>query len=102
MAHPVHINMIALLAVAFGWCFATCEWFASREPINVKKHGHKIVSIFRLILDLKSIILRRIVECYNESTENIRVILKPQVSRFQTIFCIVFFDHYSLCRTTIC
>ncbi|MCI5160542.1 MAG: hypothetical protein D3917_00660 [Candidatus Electrothrix sp. AX5] len=95
MVHPKRINMIDLLAVTSGWCLA------SREPIKIKKLGHKVVSLFQL--DLKVIILRHILERYNESTEKIWIILKPQVSRFQAIFCIVvFFDHYYLCRTTKC
>jgi hypothetical protein len=40
-------KLVALLALAFCWAHLAGEWLAHQEPLKIKKHGRKAVSIFR-------------------------------------------------------
>jgi hypothetical protein len=64
--------MIALLTIALCWAFKTGEWVVEPEGIEIKKHGRKAKSTFRVGLDY----LRRIFLNLNfheiESLEAIR------------------------------
>lgn len=44
-------RMVALLTIGLCWAFKTGEWLAKHEPIEVKKHGRKVKSIFRYGFD---------------------------------------------------
>jgi hypothetical protein len=58
MTDPKKIaTLLSLLTIAFCWAHAVGEWREEIEPVPVKTHGRKAVSIFRLGLDH----LRRIV-----------------------------------------
>jgi len=81
MTFPDRIDkLIALLAIAFSWCHATGEWHASQKPIEIKKHGRKAVSLFRLGLDHIGRILHNITELYHEFNKNLKIILGPLTS----------------------
>ena len=49
-------KLIALLAIAFCWAHIVGNWLASQTKLEIKKHGRKAKSIFRLGFDF----LRRI------------------------------------------
>jgi hypothetical protein len=52
MTHPERISKrIALMAIAFCWAHNTGEWLNDRQPIEIKKHGRKAISLFRYGLD---------------------------------------------------
>ncbi len=81
MTFPDRIDkQIALPAIAFSWCHATGEWHASQKPINIKKHGRKAVSLFRLGLDHIARILHNFFDLYHEFNKNIKIILIPLIS----------------------
>jgi len=44
-------NIIVLLAIGFCWCHKIGEWCHEIEPIKIKKHGRKAISLFRYGLD---------------------------------------------------
>ena len=51
-------RLVAVLAIVFAWCHVIGEWAHEREPIRIKKHGRKVISIFRYGLDtLRGIVL---------------------------------------------
>ncbi len=82
MTAPERIDkLIALLGVAFTWCHATGEWSHSRNPIKIKKHGRKSISIFRRGLDHIREILLNISERYRDFNRNLGMILKPLMPR---------------------
>lgn len=48
VTHPERLKkLIALLAFAFCWAHVIGEWLTRLQPLKVKKHGRKAVSIFR-------------------------------------------------------
>lgn len=50
-------KLIALMTLALCWAVKTGEWLHQLNPIKVKKHGRKQMSIFRYGLDyLRSIV----------------------------------------------
>jgi hypothetical protein len=63
-------KLLALVALAFCWAHVVGEWLSAQQPLLVKKHGRKAVSIFRHGLDY----LRRIL-C-NQLCEAERVALR--------------------------
>jgi len=78
MTAPERIDkLIALLAIAFSWCHATGEWSNSQNPIRIKKHGRKSVSLFRRGLDHIREILLNISERYRDFNKNLKIVLKP-------------------------
>jgi len=78
MTFPDRIDkLIALLAIAFSWCHVTGEWSHSQQPIKIKKHGRKAISLFRRGLDHIARILHNISELYYEFNKNIEIVLKP-------------------------
>ena len=78
MTFPDRIDkLIALLAIAFSWCHSTGEWSHSQQPIKIKKHGRKAVSLFRRGLDHIARILHNISELYHEFNKNLKIVLKP-------------------------
>jgi len=78
MTFPDRIDkLIALLAIAFSWCHSTGEWSHSQDPIKIKKHGRKAVSLFRRGLDHISRILHNISDLYYEFNKNLEIVLKP-------------------------
>ena len=51
-------KLVAVLAIVFAWCHVIGEWAHIQEPIRVKKHGRRAISIFRYGLDkLRGILL---------------------------------------------
>ena len=44
-------KMLALMAIAFCWCYRIGEWKHQQKSIPIKKHGRLAKSIFRLGLD---------------------------------------------------
>ena len=81
MTFPDRIDkLIAILAIAFSWCYATGEWCASRKPIEIKKHGRKAVSLFRLGLDHIGRILHNISDLFQEFNKNLKIILERLIS----------------------
>ena len=78
MTFPDRIDkLIALLAIAFSWCHSTGEWSHSQQPVKIKKHGRKVISLFRLGLDYISRILHNISDLYHEFNKNLAIVLKP-------------------------
>jgi hypothetical protein len=48
LVHPERLKkLIALLALAFCWAHLIGEWLTRQQPLKLKKHGRKAVSIFR-------------------------------------------------------
>lgn len=72
-------RLIALLAIAFSWCHATGEWVSSQKPIKIKKHGRKVVSLFRSGLDHLGRILHNLSELYHELDKNFKFVLEPLI-----------------------
>lgn len=44
-------NIMLLLTIGFCWCYKLGEWQHEIEPIKIKKHGRRAVSLFRYGLD---------------------------------------------------
>lgn len=62
LTHPERISkLVAVLAIVFAWCHVIGEWKHLHEPIRIKKHGRKAISIFRYGLDQIRAILLNIV-----------------------------------------
>ena len=59
LTDPARISkLVAVLAIVFAWCHVIGEWAHIQEPIKVKKHGRRAISIFRYGLDrLRGILL---------------------------------------------
>ena len=59
LTDPSRISkLVAVLAIVFAWCHVIGEWAHTQEPIKVKKHGRRAISIFRYGLDrLRGILL---------------------------------------------
>ena len=67
MTHPERISkLIALMAIAFCWAHNTGEWLNDREPIEIKKHGRKAISLFRYGFDHLREMLLNIQEHHQE------------------------------------
>lgn len=47
-------KLLALLAIAFGWCYRVGEWQAQQKPIRRLKHKRPLYSLFRYGLDYLS------------------------------------------------
>jgi Transposase DDE domain len=48
VTHPERLKkLMALLAVAFCWAHVIGHWLTLKQPLKIKKHGRKAVSIFR-------------------------------------------------------
>ncbi len=78
MTNPERIDkLIALLAIAFSWCHATGEWSNAQDPIKIKKHGRKSISLFRRGLDYIREILLNISERYRDFDKNLELVLRP-------------------------
>lgn len=45
-------NILTILSIAFTWCYISGIWKNTVEPIPIKKHWRKLVSLFRYWLDL--------------------------------------------------
>jgi hypothetical protein len=66
-------KMIIVIAIAYSWSIKIGEWKNSIEPIKIKKHGRKEISIFRYGLDC----IREIILCVNSKTKkNILAFIK--------------------------
>jgi hypothetical protein len=50
-------KLLALLAMAFCWCYRIGEWQATQKPIRRLKHGRPVYCLFRYGLDYLSRIL---------------------------------------------
>ena len=62
MSDPEKIkSLIALLALAFMWCYQVGELVDKQEPIKTKKHGRKANNLFRYGLDF----IRKVVSPFN-------------------------------------
>lgn len=48
LVHPERLKkLVALLALSFCWAHLIGEWLTRQQPLKIKKHGRKAVSIFR-------------------------------------------------------
>jgi len=66
MTHPERISkLIALMAIALCWAHNTGEWLHDKEPIEIKKHGRKAISLFRYGFDHLREMLLNIHEHYH-------------------------------------
>lgn len=75
MTFPERIDkLIGLLAVAFTRCHVTGERSASQQPVIIKKHGRKTVSLFRLGLDHLGRIFHNISVLYHEVDKTLKII----------------------------
>ena len=45
-------KLMALLSIAFCWAYLTGDWKHKKNPIKLKTHGRKEISVFRLGLDI--------------------------------------------------
>jgi hypothetical protein len=52
-------KLLALLTIAFGWCYRVGEWRAQQKPIRILKHERQAVSLFRYGLDYLNRLLFR-------------------------------------------
>lgn len=52
-------KLLALLTIAFGWCYRVGEWRAQQKPIRILKHERQAVSLFRYSLDYLNRLLFR-------------------------------------------
>ena len=56
-------KLLALVALAFCWAHVVGEWLSAQQPLPIKKHGRKAVSIFRHGLDhLRRILCNQLCE----------------------------------------
>ena len=61
LVHEKRIEkLIALLAIALTWAHLVGEWVAIHNPLKIKKHGRKEMSIFRYGLDYLQYVLLNI------------------------------------------
>ena len=61
LVHEKRIEkLIALLAIALTWAHLVGEWVAIHNPLKIKKHGRKEMSIFRYGLDYLQYLLLNI------------------------------------------
>jgi len=75
MTHPERISkLIALMAIAFCWAHNTGEWLNEKEPIEIKKHGRKAISLFRYGLDHLREMLLNINEKYQEFKDMVKLL----------------------------
>ena len=75
MTHPERISkLIALMAIAFCWAHNTGEWLNDREPIEIKKHGRKAISLFRYGLDHLREMLLNINEQYHQFKHMVKLL----------------------------
>ena len=75
MTDPERISkLIALMAIAFCWAHNTGEWLNDREPIEIKKHGRKAISLFRYGLDHLREMLLNINEKYQEFKDMVELL----------------------------
>ena len=75
MTHPERISkLIALMAITFCWAHNTGEWLNDREPIEIKKHGRKAISLFRYGLDHLREMLLNINEKYQEFKDMVELL----------------------------
>ena len=44
-------KLMAILAIAFCWAHKIGEWQNEVKPVEIKKHGRKAISLFRLGLN---------------------------------------------------
>jgi hypothetical protein len=66
-------KLLALVALAFCWAHVVGEWLSAQQPLPIKRHGRKAVSIFRHGLDhLRRILCNQL--CEAESVALRRVI----------------------------
>lgn len=52
-------KLLALLTIAFGWCYRVGEWRVQQKPIRILKHERQAVSVFRYGLDYLNRLLFR-------------------------------------------
>lgn len=75
MTHPERISkLIALMAIAFCWAHNTGEWLNDRQPIEIKTHGRKAISLFRYGLDHLREMLLNINENYQEFKNMVKLL----------------------------
>jgi hypothetical protein len=75
MTHPERISkLIAWMAIAFCWAHNTGEWLNERQPIEIKTHGRKAISLFRYGLDHLREMLLNINEAYQEFKNMVKLL----------------------------
>ena len=58
MRDPARLSkLLALLTIAFGWCYRVGEWRNEQKPVRRLKHGRPAHSLFRYGLDYLNRIL---------------------------------------------
>jgi hypothetical protein len=67
-------KLVALLAITFCWAHLTGEWLHEQEPIEIKKHGRKAISIFRYGFDHLRALVLNISEHDHEFREMVEVL----------------------------
>ena len=73
-------NIMVLLTVGFCWCYKLGEWRHEVEPIKLKKHGRKMVGLFRYGLDFIRTLLLNVKYTCRSFRVCIRVLLPTVVS----------------------
>lgn len=77
MTDPERLSkLISLLAIALCWSHLTGEWLNEKEPIEIKKHGRKAISIFRYGFDYLREMVLNILEKYHEFKEMVQLLHK--------------------------
>lgn len=75
---PARISkLVAVLAIAFAWCHVIGELQNDENPIKIKKHGRRAISIFRYGLDT----LREVLLNIDKNISNFRQMVEHMVSR---------------------
>jgi hypothetical protein len=75
MTHPERISkLIALMTIALCWAHHTGQWLHERQPIEIKTHGRKAISLFRYGLDHLREMLLNINENYQEFKEMVNLL----------------------------
>jgi len=69
-------KLVAILAIAFCLCHITGEWAQTQNPIKIKKHGRKAISIFRYGLDILREIVLNISEKFNDFKKLVKLFVK--------------------------
>ena len=67
-------KLLALLAIAFGWCYRVGEWQAVHKPIRRLKHGRPIYCLFRYGLDHLSRILFNANSMFHQFNEILKLL----------------------------
>lgn len=77
MTDPQRLSkLISLLAIAFCWAHITGEWLHQLNPIKIKKHGRKAISLFRYGFDYLRQMVLNISENYHDFKKMVSLLLQ--------------------------